>query len=150
MVNQQVLEGHWNDIQGKLRNHWGQLTDSDLERFKGDAEQLVGMIQRKTGEAREEVENYLQRITDAHSSTIEHASEAVRKTARDVAENLSEYAGDSGEATEAAAARAVEHVREGYQHTEELVRRRPVESLAACFGVGLITGVVVGMVLRSR
>ena len=150
MVNQQVLEGHWNDIQGKLRSRWGQLTDNELQQFKGNADQLVGMIQRKTGEAREKVERYLEQITHDPSGTIEETSDAVRRTVKDVAENISGYAAEAGEAAQAAAARASAQLHEGYRQTEEFVRRRPVESLAACFGAGLITGVIVGLVLRSR
>jgi len=51
-VNQQTLEGNWNEIKGKLHERWGQLTQDDLQRARGDVDQLVGLIQRKTGEAR--------------------------------------------------------------------------------------------------
>ena len=52
MVNEQVLSGKWNEISGKIREKWGQLTDDDMQTFHGNATQLVGLIQRKTGEAR--------------------------------------------------------------------------------------------------
>jgi len=52
-MNQQIFEGNWNEIKGKLREKWGQLTDDDLPQVRGDAEQIIGTIQRKTGEARE-------------------------------------------------------------------------------------------------
>lgn len=150
MLNQQVLRGHWNEIQGRLLDRWGELTDNELKEFDGNAAQLVGMIQRKTGEAREEVENYLEEIVANSGSTIEKASEAVRQSVQSVAENVSEYAAQASETAKATAAKATEQVREGYKQTEELVRRRPVESLSVCFGAGLVTGVIVGLVLRSR
>ena len=49
MVNQQALEGNWNVIKGKIRTHWGQLTDDDLPQFHGEVDKLVGTIQRKNG-----------------------------------------------------------------------------------------------------
>ncbi len=52
MINQQMLYGDWNEIKGQLRRRWGQLTDDDLPQIRGDAEQIIGAIQRKTGEAR--------------------------------------------------------------------------------------------------
>ena len=58
-MNQQILVGNWNEIKGKLREKWGQLTDDDFQQIRGDAEQLIGVIQRKTGEAREAIEEYL-------------------------------------------------------------------------------------------
>ena len=38
MVNQQVLQGHWNEIKGKIRSRWGQLTNDDLQKFDGDVD----------------------------------------------------------------------------------------------------------------
>ena len=31
MVNQQVLEGHWNEVKGKLRAHWAEHEARDQE-----------------------------------------------------------------------------------------------------------------------
>src|SRR5204863_284881 len=58
MVNAQTLQGHWEEVKGKLREKWGQLTGDDLERFSGDVDKLVGLIQRKTGVARSAIEEY--------------------------------------------------------------------------------------------
>ena len=44
MINAQILQGHWNEIKGILKQHWGDLTGDDLRRFSGDVDQLVGMI----------------------------------------------------------------------------------------------------------
>ncbi|TWU14506.1 hypothetical protein CA54_33730 [Symmachiella macrocystis] len=150
MLNKQVLQGHWNEIQGKLLDRWGELTDNELKQFDGNAAQLVGMIQRKTGEARGDVEDFLEEIVNNSNSTVEKASGAVRKGVHDVAGNVSDYAAHAGESARVAASRAADQVRDGYKQTEELVRRRPTESLAVCFGAGLITGVVLGLALRSR
>ena len=148
MVNQQVFEGHWNEIQGKLRDRWGQLTEDELQRFDGNVQQLVGMIQRKTGEAREKVESYLEEITNG--SSVSNAVKAVKETTGKAVENVRAYAAQATESVQETAGQAAEQLRAGYAEAEQFVRRRPVESLAVCFGAGLITGVVVGLVLRSR
>ncbi len=49
MVNQQVLQGNWNQFKGKVREKWGQLTDSDLGAFHGNVDELVGTIQKMNG-----------------------------------------------------------------------------------------------------
>jgi ElaB/YqjD/DUF883 family membrane-anchored ribosome-binding protein len=41
-------------------------------------------------------------------------------------------------------------MRGGYAQTERMVQQRPMESLAVGFGAGLITGVIIGLVMRSR
>ncbi len=67
MVNAQVLKGQWNEVRGQLKKKWGQLTDDDLRLTNGNIDQLVGVIQRKTGEAREAIEQFLDTVT-AHGA----------------------------------------------------------------------------------
>ena len=139
MTNQQIRDGNWNEITGKLRQKWGQLTDDDLPQIRGDAEQIIGAIQRKTGEAREAIEQYLQEISGSAASAIGTAAAAVRDYTQHASENVQHTA-----------KQAADQVRAGYDEAKRFVRDRPGESLAVCFGVGVITGVVVALLLRSR
>ncbi len=148
MVNQQVLEGHWNEIKGKLRAHWAALSDDDLGEFNGNVDQLVGAIQRKTGESRDAVENYLEEIIAESGGNVEQASHAARDFSHYSAERIQRTARQAGERVQYMARQVSGSVGDGYADAENLVRERPVESLAVCFGAGLIAGVVVGMMLR--
>ncbi len=138
-INQQVIEGQWNQIKGKVRNHWGQLSEDELEQARGNVDQLVGLIQEKTGEAREAVESYIEQASGNGASIVSRASEGVREGAEHAAEAAYQAMG-----------RASDAVRAGYVQTEQMIRRRPLESLSVCFGVGLITGLVVGLMVRSK
>ena len=62
MINQQTLQGNWNEIKGKLRSKWGSLTDDDVKVFNGNVEQLVGTIQRKTGATSESIEQFFEQF----------------------------------------------------------------------------------------
>jgi len=137
MINQQTLQGSWNEIKGKLRSKWGSLTDDDLMVFNGNVEQLVGTIQRKTGEARESIEQFFEQFSANGVSAIGRAGETVRAYAQQAAETVQETS-----------KQAADSVREGYAEVEDMVRQRPAESLAVCFGVGVITGVVVSLLIR--
>jgi uncharacterized protein YjbJ (UPF0337 family) len=148
MVNEQVLEGKWNEIQGQLRDRWGQLSKDELEQFDGNVQQLVGLIQRKTGVAREKIESYLDELTN--NSTVQHAKEKVQEYVHQVSDTVNEYAAGASDTVREGIHSAAESARAGYMQTERLVRQRPVESLAVCFGAGLITGVVAGLMLRSK
>lgn len=55
-MNKLEIKGDWNVAKGKLRQKWGQLTDDDLQYAEGQQEELVGRIQKRTGESREAVE----------------------------------------------------------------------------------------------
>ena len=55
-MNWEQVKGNWNQIKGKAREEWGELTDDDLAEVRGEREQLVGLIQKKYGIAKEEAE----------------------------------------------------------------------------------------------
>jgi len=139
MNNQQTLQGNWNEIKGKLRSKWGSLTDDDLKVFNGNVDQLVGTIQRKTGEARERIQQFIDEVSSDGGSAISRAGETVRSYAHQAAETVQETS-----------KQAAASMRESCADVENMVRQRPAESLAVCFGVGVITGAVVGLLFRLR
>ena len=139
MISQQTIVGNWNEIKGKLLSKWGELTHDDLAAFNGNLDQLLGAIQRKTGVARESIEHFLGEITAGGAAAVSGVSESARAGAH--------YAMDS---VQAASHNAAEAVREGYADVEAMVRKRPTESLLACFGAGLVTGVVVSLLLQRK
>ena len=55
-MNQQTLEGKWNQLKGTVREQWGKLTDDDIDKAKGNYEQLVGVIKERYGYARDRAE----------------------------------------------------------------------------------------------
>jgi uncharacterized protein YjbJ (UPF0337 family) len=48
-------KGSWNEIKGKLKQKYGQLTDDDLIFAEGKEDELLGRIQRRLGKNKEEV-----------------------------------------------------------------------------------------------
>ena len=58
-MNKLEVKGNWNIIKGKLMQRWGKLTDDDLDWAEGKEQELVGRIQKRTGESREAVEKAL-------------------------------------------------------------------------------------------
>ena len=50
------IKGDWNITKGKLKQKWATLTDDDLQYIDGKKDELVGRIQKRTGETREAVE----------------------------------------------------------------------------------------------
>ena len=62
MINQQTLEGNWNEIKGKLKQKYGQLTDDDLTFEEGKEDEILGRIQQRTGEAKENLRDFISRL----------------------------------------------------------------------------------------
>ncbi len=55
-MDQLEIKGEWNIIKGSLKQKWAQLTDDDLQYVEGKQDELLGRIQKRTGESREAVE----------------------------------------------------------------------------------------------
>ena len=58
-MNSLELKGDWNITKGKLKQKWGELTDDDLDYTEGKLDEMVGRIQKRTGQSREAVEKAL-------------------------------------------------------------------------------------------
>lgn len=54
------VEGNWKQMKGKVKEHWGKLTDDDLDVIAGKRDQLLGRIQERHGIARDEAEREVQ------------------------------------------------------------------------------------------
>jgi uncharacterized protein YjbJ (UPF0337 family) len=58
-MNKLQMKGNWNIAKGKLKKQWGNLTDDDLKFEEGKDDELIGRIQKRTGQTREAVEKAL-------------------------------------------------------------------------------------------
>jgi uncharacterized protein YjbJ (UPF0337 family) len=64
------IKGDWNITKGKLKQKWAKLTDDDLQYAEGRQEELVGRIQKRTGETREAVEKAVKESCSIHVPRI--------------------------------------------------------------------------------
>ena len=53
-MNWDQIQGNWKQFTGIARQKWAKLTDDDLERVKGNREELEGRIQDRYGKSRDE------------------------------------------------------------------------------------------------
>ncbi|MEM9886703.1 MAG: CsbD family protein [Bacteroidota bacterium] len=53
------VKGNWNQVKGNLKQKYGQLTDDDLTYEEGKEDELLGRIQEKTGETKENIKNWV-------------------------------------------------------------------------------------------
>lgn len=54
-MNKLIFKGEWNEVKGRLKGMYGQLTDDDLVFSEGKARELLGRVQKKLGKAEDEV-----------------------------------------------------------------------------------------------
>jgi uncharacterized protein YjbJ (UPF0337 family) len=61
------IKGDWNITKGKLKQKWANLTDDDLQYAEGKGDELVGRIQKRTGQTRDAVEKAIKDSGDTHN-----------------------------------------------------------------------------------
>ena len=63
---QNMLQGNWKQLSGRVHHEWGKLTHNDVEQVKGDVEVLAGKIQERYGvteaEARKQIKQWVGKI----------------------------------------------------------------------------------------
>ncbi|MDR3633505.1 MAG: CsbD family protein [Isosphaeraceae bacterium] len=138
-INAQELQGQWNQLRGRVKEKWGQLTDDDLQIQGGNVDQLVGRIQQKTGEGREAVEKFLTELTARGSSAVAQAAESIGQYTHQASDRLREHY-----------SQLADQARDRYDVAQDMVRHNPTQSVAAAFGIGVVAGLIVGLALRSR
>jgi uncharacterized protein YjbJ (UPF0337 family) len=56
------LNGNWNDLKGKVKKQYADLTDDDLLYEEGKDDELVGRIQKKIGKTKDEVIQWIEKL----------------------------------------------------------------------------------------
>ena len=60
--NELKLKGNWNELKGKIKQQYANLTDDDLTYENGKDDELIGRIQKKIGKTKDEVINWIQSL----------------------------------------------------------------------------------------
>lgn len=54
-MNKLEIKGNWNELKGKLKQEYADLTDDDLTYAEGKEEELLGRLQQKLGQSKEQI-----------------------------------------------------------------------------------------------
>lgn len=149
MLNAQEVRGQWDQLRGKVQQKWGQLTNDDLQIVGGNIDELVGRIHQKTGEARETIEKFIGELSSQSSSTLNRARDAAKTFAEDATHRVREGYEQMSERMRDGYGQFSDQARERYQQVSERVRDNPAQSMLAVFGLGLVTGVLIGVMMHS-
>lgn len=56
------LKGSFNEIKGKMKKAYADLTDDDLKFEEGQDDEFVGRVQKKIGKTKEEVVKWIESL----------------------------------------------------------------------------------------
>jgi len=54
------IKGNWNEVKGKLKQKYGQLTDDDLTFAQGKDDELLGRLQKRLGQSKEDIRKVIE------------------------------------------------------------------------------------------
>ncbi len=61
-MNSLTMKGNWNEVKGKLKKKYAQLTEDDLLFNEGREDELYGRLQKKLGKTKEEIRKEIERM----------------------------------------------------------------------------------------
>ena len=155
------FDGSWNQIKGKLRQRFAQLTDADLEFIQGKGEELLSRLQTKLGMNHEELEVLLEDIKaqlPAAKKAVRESFDRVKNATSDITGQIKNKAGSVADdfaaiasasiaEAEAIAGETFAYAKEGartfVEYGEEQVRRKPRETLLVALAAGFVIGLLI-------
>ena len=139
MATKEEIQGTWNQMVGAVKSKYSQITGDDLAGINGNIQQLAGVIQKKTGKAREEIDEYLRSLSESTATTVGKISEVATDMASKGYESIRDGYDYAKEAS-----------RDGLKTATETVQHRPGESMLLAMGIGVVVGLIVGTSMCSR
>lgn len=55
-------KGRWNELKGKIKQQYADLTDNDLLYEEGKEDEMLGKLQKASGKTKEEIEDWLNKL----------------------------------------------------------------------------------------
>jgi uncharacterized protein YjbJ (UPF0337 family) len=77
-MNNDQIEGRWEQLRGRAKKAWAELTDDDFLRAEGSVDKLYGVIQEKVGDSQENVKKRLVALEEAETQWDELKGRARR------------------------------------------------------------------------
>ncbi len=139
ITTKEEAQGTWNQLAGAVKTKYAQITGDDLAGVNGNIQQLAGLIQKKTGKAREEIDEFLRSVSGTAATTVGRISEAASDMATKATETLHDgyvYARETS--------------RDGIKAATETVQHRPGESMLLAMGIGVVAGLIIGTTMCGR
>jgi uncharacterized protein YjbJ (UPF0337 family) len=142
VMNDDVFKGQWRQMRGSLKSWWGRLTDDDLEEIGGQKDKLVGLVQERYGQTRDEAERDVERRLSEYGDGGGIGAK-VKASASEFGASLSNKAREASSALSS----SVDSARSYFQDTsrDELiddvlgaVRKYPMYACLVGLGVGYI------------
>jgi|SRR3954464_6899021 uncharacterized protein YjbJ (UPF0337 family) len=135
-MNQDITAGQWQQMRGALKSWWGRLTDDDFDWIGGEKDKLIGLLQQKYGQSRDEAQMEVDRRLNEYSAQYGTAFAGMSAKAQELGANASARVKDAMDS-----ARSYiqdKNYSELADDATDLVRKYPLPSLLIGIGIGYL------------
>ena len=70
-MNQDQIAGKWKQVKGSFKQKWGKFTDDEITRFNGNRDMIVGALQEKYGQTKEQAQKDFDAWFNAHAESTQ-------------------------------------------------------------------------------
>ena len=139
MTSREAVSGQWKSLVGAVKEKFGELTNDDLTKVEGNVDQLIALVQRKSGATKEQISEFVNSVTRSAGNVYEAT-----------AEKATEWANVASDAMRDGYDRMTTEAQKGLDYSARTVRRKPLESVAIAVSAGLLAGIAIGVSLSRR
>lgn len=61
-MNEQTIKGNWNELKGKIKQKYADVTDDDLTYAEGKQDEMWGKLQQKVGKSKDEIKKEIDKM----------------------------------------------------------------------------------------
>ncbi len=65
MLSSEHIIGNWKEFKGGVRNLWGEISEEELDKTRGNISQIKELVQAKYQETPEEIQEKMERLLDS-------------------------------------------------------------------------------------
>ncbi|AHI06943.1 hypothetical protein BDW_12215 [Bdellovibrio bacteriovorus W] len=92
-MNKDIFEGKLKEISGEIKKKWGEITDDEIVRTKGNAQALSGLVQQKMGlskdEASRQVDSFMTSMEEKYGRSKSSLGDKVNEKIEKAKDRLS-------------------------------------------------------------
>jgi uncharacterized protein YjbJ (UPF0337 family) len=95
MFSDETLKGKWKEVKGEIINFWGNLSEDELEKTKGNMTSIIGLIQQRYGEKKESIQERLNQLSEKFASNANDVGSKLTDATENIKNRLSQNPANS-------------------------------------------------------
>lgn len=64
-MNKDQIQGEWDQLKGRVKKAYAELTDDDFQRADGSHDKLLGIIEKRFGDTKEKIQQKIDKLSVA-------------------------------------------------------------------------------------